>query len=207
MNDTHQKLLQVTCRLFAESGYQGTTTRRIADAAGVNEVTLFRHFGSKDALIRAALSTMGGRSGPLLDSDADDPAAELDRWGLQVFYHYYEHRNLIRRIMGEMVEHQELGAFVMEDCGREYNQLVAFFRSLETRGLTTPNLCAEAAAGMFLSSLLINALWRDVWPDVPNPEENIRHYVRLAARAIELRERAPAAVAGRRNGGSRRGAR
>jgi AcrR family transcriptional regulator len=207
MNDTHQKLLQVTCRLFAESGYQGTTTRRIADAAGVNEVTLFRHFGSKDALIRAALSTMGGRSGPLLDSDADDPAAELDRWGLQVFYHYYEHRNLIRRIMGEMVEHQELGAFVMEDCGREYNQLVAFFRSLETRGLTTPDLCAEAAAGMFLSSLLINALWRDVWPDVPNPEENIRHYVRLAARAIELRERAPAAVAGRRNGGSRRGAR
>jgi len=207
MNATHQKLLQVTCRLFAESGYQGTTTRRIADAAGVNEVTLFRHFGSKDALIRAALSTMGGRSGPLLDSDADDPAAELDRWGLQVFYHYYEHRNLIRRIMGEMVEHQELGAFVMEDCGREYNQLVAFFRSLETRGLTTPNLCAEAAAGMFLSSLLINALWRDVWPDVPNPEENIRHYVRLAARAIELRERAPAAVAGRRNGGSRRGAR
>ena len=207
MNDTHQKLLQVTCRLFAESGYQGTTTRRIADAAGVNEVTLFRHFGSKDALIRAALSTMGGRSGPLLDSDADDPAAELDRWGLQVFYHYYEHRNLIRRIMGEMVEHQELGAFVMEDCGREYNQLVAFFRSLETRGLTTPDLCAEAAAGMFLSSLLINALWRDVWPDVPNPEENIRHYVRLAARAIELRERAPAAVAGRRNGGRRRGAR
>ena len=207
MNATHQKLLQVTCRLFAESGYQGTTTRRIADAAGVNEVTLFRHFGSKDALIRAALSTMGGRSGPLLDSDADDPAAELDRWGLQVFYHYYEHRNLIRRIMGEMVEHQELDAFVMEDCGREYNQLVAFFRSLERRGLTTPHLCAEAAAGMFLSSLLINALWRDVWPDVPNPEENIRHYVRLAARAIELRERAPAAVAGRRNGGSRRGAR
>lgn len=207
MNDTRQKLLHVTCRLFAESGYQGTTTRRIADAAGVNEVTLFRHFGSKDALIRAALSTMGGRPGPVLANDADDPAAELNRWGLEVFYHYYEHRNLIRRLMGEMVERQELGVCVMEDCGREYNQLVAFFKSLQARGLTTPDLCAEAAAGMFLSALLTNALWRDVWPDVPHPEENVRHYAKLAALAVGLRQHTPVGAGSRRNGGGRRGPR
>jgi AcrR family transcriptional regulator len=184
MSDTHDKILDVTCRIFAEAGYLGTTTRRIAQEAGVNEVTVFRHFGSKDALIREALTGSGSRTRPVLDLDAPDVGAELYRWGLAVFYHYYEHRNLIRRLMGEMVERQELGACVAEDSGREFSQLVGFFRALQGRGLIVADLCAEAAAGMLLSSLLTNALWRDVWPNVPDPEENVRHYVDLALRAV-----------------------
>jgi AcrR family transcriptional regulator len=186
MTDTHDKILEVACRIFAEAGYHGTTTRRIAQEAGVNEVTVFRHFGSKDALLREALSGTGRRTRPLLAPDAEDPAAELYRWSLAVFYHYYEHRNLIRRLMGEMVERQELGACVAEDSGHEFSLLVAFFRGLQARGLTVADLCVEAAAGMLLSSLLTNALWRDVWPDVPDPEENVRHYVELALRAAGL---------------------
>src|SRR5688572_460094 len=53
--DTRDRLLDVTATIFAEAGYHGTTTRRIAQEADVNEVTIFRHFGSKDALIREAL--------------------------------------------------------------------------------------------------------------------------------------------------------
>lgn len=34
---------------------RGATTRRIAERAGVNEVTMFRRFGIKSALIRAAI--------------------------------------------------------------------------------------------------------------------------------------------------------
>ena len=54
-SDTRDRLIDVTARLFAEAGYHGTTTRRIAQEADLNEVTVFRHFGSKDALIREAL--------------------------------------------------------------------------------------------------------------------------------------------------------
>ena len=186
MTDTHDKILEVACHIFAEAGYHGTTTRRIAQEAGVNEVTVFRHFGSKDALLREALTGAGRRARPLLAPDAEDPTAELYRWSLAVFYHYYEHRNLIRRIMGEMVERQELGACVAEDSGYEFSQLVGFVRGLQGRGLTVADLCAEAAAGMLLSSLLTNALWREFWPDVPDPEENVRHYVDLAMRAVGL---------------------
>ena len=48
---SRQKLLEAAMRVFAESGFRGATTRRIAEAAGVNEVTLFRQFKSKSALI------------------------------------------------------------------------------------------------------------------------------------------------------------
>jgi AcrR family transcriptional regulator len=41
---------------MAEKGYDGTTTKEIALAAGVNEVTLFRHFGTKQKLLEAAFS-------------------------------------------------------------------------------------------------------------------------------------------------------
>ncbi|KIL40929.1 transcriptional regulator [Gordoniibacillus kamchatkensis] len=41
---------------MAEKGYDGTTTKEIAAAAGVNEVTLFRHFGTKQKLMEAAFS-------------------------------------------------------------------------------------------------------------------------------------------------------
>ena len=184
MTDTHDKILEVACHIFAEAGYHGTTTRRIAQEAGVNEVTVFRHFGSKDALLREALAGSGRRTRPALAIDAEDVPAELYHWSLAVFYHYYEHRNLIRRLMGEMVERQELGACVAEDSGHEFSQLAGFFRALGARGLTVADLCVEAAAGMLLSSLLTNALWRDVWPDVPDPEENVRHYVDLALRAV-----------------------
>ena len=51
---TDEKLLSAAIELMAEKGYDGTTTREIAALAGVNEVTLFRHFGSKQKLLEAA---------------------------------------------------------------------------------------------------------------------------------------------------------
>ncbi len=37
-------------RLFAEKGFHGTTTRALAEAAGVSEALLFKHFPTKEAL-------------------------------------------------------------------------------------------------------------------------------------------------------------
>ncbi|MFB9324680.1 TetR/AcrR family transcriptional regulator [Paenibacillus aurantiacus] len=51
---TGDRLILAAIDLIAEQGYDGTTTKEIASAAGVNEVTLFRHFGSKQALLIAA---------------------------------------------------------------------------------------------------------------------------------------------------------
>lgn len=51
---TSDKILLAAIELMAEKGYNGTTTKEIAAHAGVNEVTLFRHFGSKQKLLEAA---------------------------------------------------------------------------------------------------------------------------------------------------------
>jgi AcrR family transcriptional regulator len=48
-------LLDAARTLFARRDYRSTTTREIAEAAGVSEYLLFRHFGSKSGLFREAL--------------------------------------------------------------------------------------------------------------------------------------------------------
>ena len=52
---THQRLLDAAARVFAQNGLEGATTREIAREAGVNEVTLFRHFQSKENLVAAVI--------------------------------------------------------------------------------------------------------------------------------------------------------
>ena len=49
---SRQKLLEAAMRVFAESGFRGATTRRIAEADGVKEVNMFRELKSKKEMIK-----------------------------------------------------------------------------------------------------------------------------------------------------------
>jgi AcrR family transcriptional regulator len=54
-NPTRQKLIHAAIELFSTQGVSETTTKQIAEAAAVNEVTLFRQFGNKHGLLLAAI--------------------------------------------------------------------------------------------------------------------------------------------------------
>jgi len=51
--ETRERILAAARDVIARKGKRGATTREIAEVAGVNEATLFRHFGTKEALIVA----------------------------------------------------------------------------------------------------------------------------------------------------------
>jgi TetR/AcrR family transcriptional regulator len=53
-----EQLIGVTLRLIQRYGIEGTTTARVAAAAGVTEPTLYRHFGSRKGLLLAAFSVV-----------------------------------------------------------------------------------------------------------------------------------------------------
>src|SRR6516225_6819951 len=46
-------IIKAVQRVFAEKGFDGTTTRELAEAAGVSEALLFKHFPNKEALYSA----------------------------------------------------------------------------------------------------------------------------------------------------------
>ena len=53
-----EKIFQAVIKVVSERGYIGATTRQMADAANVSEVTLFRKFGSKQHLVKQAISSI-----------------------------------------------------------------------------------------------------------------------------------------------------
>ena len=50
--ETAERIIDAALQLISEKGYTAATTKAIADLAQVNEVTIFRHFGNKQGLLK-----------------------------------------------------------------------------------------------------------------------------------------------------------
>src|SRR5678816_4577194 len=57
-----EQLIDVATKLFAKTGYEATTTAAIAEAAGVTEPILYRHFKSKQELFVAIVREMSDQT-------------------------------------------------------------------------------------------------------------------------------------------------
>lgn len=68
------QIVEVTLRLISAHGVQGTSTKRIAAAAGVSEAALYRHFTSRNEIFLAALDSVYERVYELIDSSRGDDA-------------------------------------------------------------------------------------------------------------------------------------
>lgn len=55
MTAKQEKILTTALELFAETGYNATSTAKVAKAAGVSEGLIFRHFGNKEGLLQAIM--------------------------------------------------------------------------------------------------------------------------------------------------------
>ena len=99
-------LLDAARELFAGQDYRSTTTREIAQAAGVTEHLLFRNFGSKAALFREALvvpfvsfiDEFGQTWQSVVPEETDEQ--ELARQFVSKLYDVFvEHRGLLLTLM------------------------------------------------------------------------------------------------------------
>jgi AcrR family transcriptional regulator len=179
-------LLAAAARVYAEAGYRGATTRRIALAAGVNEITLFRHFGSKDALLRDALSRTDDRPGAELPDEPSNPAVELLAWAGSHITDMRGRQALIRTCMGEFAEHP--GLFVPENSGpvRAARALTLYLTRLRQRGLARAEFDPSAAAALLIGTLFADAMGRDIMRGMfpRDPEHTLREYVRIFLRGL-----------------------
>ena len=81
--ETRQSLILTALQLFGEKGFEATTTREIAAAAGANIGSISYHFGGKEGLHAACaefiVATMRSVIGATFDIDAPDAETKLDR--------------------------------------------------------------------------------------------------------------------------------
>jgi len=185
---SRHKLLAAAARIYGESGFRGATTRRIADEAGVNEVTLFRLFGSKSALIAEALREHAPRNAePIaLPDEPTDPERELSVWCGEQLAHLRGARSMIRKAMGEIEEHPEMAPCMSEGTTSAFRELLDYGLKLKHRGAAISEREVQAAAAMLISALFADAMGREMMAALyPQPESDAAGlYARIFLRAI-----------------------
>ena len=72
------QIIEVAMDLFARKGFKGATTRAIAEAAGVSEAIIFRHFATKEDLYDAIIEHTIERRKNLWEQDESQVEAEGD---------------------------------------------------------------------------------------------------------------------------------
>lgn len=184
--DTRTELLKAAAAVFAQHGSRGSTTRRIAEAAGVNEVTLFRYFGSKEALLQEAIANSAEEASAItLPETPVDPEAELTEWCGIVMERLRAKRSIIRQCMSEIEEKPEMITTAVSTPVRASQDLAAYLRKLKSEGRADGELDVLAAVSMMLGAIFHDAMGREMMPQVfPALSKAPRLYSRLLLAAI-----------------------
>jgi AcrR family transcriptional regulator len=192
--DFRERILNAAAKVYAETGFRGATTRRIAERAGVNEITLFRHFGSKTRLLHEAIHCAGISSSlGTLPAHPASPRAELLAWAQVSHAGLFARRSLIRTAMGEIEERPDLIPPEQSPTVCACRELDQYLGRLRDLGWIEPDVTLESAATMFMGTLFADAMSRDILPALyqHSAEQSVGHYVQLFARAIGLRDAQP----------------
>lgn len=102
--ETATSILYAARDLFAEKGFRNISTRLIARKAGVNEVTLFRHFGTKTALYEAVFDHFGSTSGVYASFEKESgklPQEALLAFGFSLYRFFNDNEPLVRMELRE----------------------------------------------------------------------------------------------------------
>lgn len=105
---TAERIIEAAIYLISEKGYKAATTKAIAERAGVNEVTLFRHFGNKRGILKAIIEKFS--YGPLLQQLLQEKVT----WDLEadLFVFAKEYQNYMMSIKEYvLIAFKEAGAF------------------------------------------------------------------------------------------------
>ncbi len=164
--DTRSRILLAAREIFALKGTRGTTTREVADRAGVNEATLFRHFGTKQTLLHEMLqhycigaefleTLFAGLSGTLEEQLLSLGHASIERIKAR--------EDLIRVSLAEQVSDPDASALTW----RGPQDAHALLREFMRKGVEQGELKGDPAgmARVFMSLFFAYVLARKVWDD------------------------------------------
>jgi AcrR family transcriptional regulator len=152
---TRTRILRSAQQLFAKDGYDRTTTRDLAEKAGVAEGTLFRHFANKKAIL-IEVATQGWVD--LLT----DLLTELSEMGsyqavAQVMHrrmlHLRDNANIMRVCFMEAQFHPELRDRIQSEAIAKMTDVAeVFFETAMDKGIyrrMNPRVVAQVFLGMF----------------------------------------------------------
>jgi AcrR family transcriptional regulator len=131
-----EQLIAVATKQFAKFGYDATTTAAIAEAAGVTEPILYRHFATKQELFTAITREMSDQTlahWRELLGEIDDPAEQLREIARQFPSHLKELADAYRVIHNALTTSRDRK--VLAVLREHYKQIEQFFSAIIATGI------------------------------------------------------------------------
>ena len=180
---TRQRIAQAAARVFAEHGYSGATTRHIAAAAGVSELTLFRHFGSKKNLFMQVVqhgSALPGMQAALRERMSGDLRQDLQIIGAHFLKTILERRKTILMTLSEAGRLPELRQAARQVPDHQRQMLAGYLNGHIQAGRlhpADPTLLAQAFLGMLFAYAINSALQEETPLDDAEIEQVVAFFV------------------------------
>ena len=172
-DERRNQILQVAISLFSKHGFRGTTTRQIAQAAGVSEAIIFRHFATKEDLYGAILSDKACHDEMKFPWEKDPVLQEAieKKDDYTVFYNIA--LNAMRKQQSDvgfmrliffsaLEEHDLADNFFEEFVLKVYEFIGGYIEQRQRDGVMremNPRVAVRALMGMMLHQSLNNILW------------------------------------------------
>jgi len=165
------QILAVAVSLFSNRGFRGTTTKEIAQAAGVSEAMVFRHFATKEELYAAILDHKACAGGEAFEPEkmtADaiarkDDRAVFEALALEALKHHEHDPDFQRLLLYSALEKHELAEMFFDQFVRRvYQFLSAYIRERQREGALIemdPAIIVRCLIGMVMHHSLNNNLW------------------------------------------------
>lgn len=165
------QILRVAMRLFSQHGFRGTTTKEIAQAAGVSEAMVFRHYANKEELYAAILDHKACANMRLEDprklvADAvrrKDDRAVFETLAFEALEHHERDTEFQRLLLHSALEEHELAQMFWRGTVMPlYEFLGSYIRERQRDGAfqeIEPYIVVRAFIGMIIHHSLNNNLW------------------------------------------------
>src|SRR5688500_12917988 len=170
-DERRRQILRVAVSLFSSRGFRGTTTKEIAQAAGVSEAMVFRHFATKEELYAAILdhkacSGSGSFEPELMSADAirrKDDRGVFESLALGALNYHDHDPEFQRLLLYSALEKHELAQMFFDGFVRKvYDFLGAYIRDRQREGALIqidPAIIVRCFIGMVMHHSLNNNLW------------------------------------------------
>lgn len=168
--ERREQLVRVAMQLFSRRGFSGTTTKKIAQAAGISEAMVFRHFATKEELYAAILDdkACAGDMAEMCEAVSGavargDDRAVFESIATGMLQHHERDPEFLRLLLHSALEGHELFEMFWNRNVREMSQFLCSYiaerqKAGAIRGIE-PMVAGRAFIGMIVYHSLLTTLF------------------------------------------------
>jgi AcrR family transcriptional regulator len=151
------QILEIATELFVAKGYHQTKTKDIAQACGITEPVIYKHFDSKDELFLEVIVYIAGETFQEISFDREtDTEVVLTSFIMNRVQKVEDHFSLFKRLLVELLESEKIrGYYFNKFLPRLANPIINYVDLLKEQGYLKKDKIPSKVITLSLAGILL----------------------------------------------------